>query len=82
MMNGELSEYERQRLENIKQNQEILKSLNIKPIVPEELKTPISKPKHVPAKRKVAVVEEAPSGRRQSSRIKNKQLGVSALDED
>jgi len=80
-MNGELSEYERQRLENIKQNQEILRSLNIKAIVPEELKNPPAKAKHVAAKRKIAAVEVLLE-KRQSSRLRNKELGLSALNED
>ncbi len=86
MMNAELSEYERQRLENIKQNQEILKQLNIKGIIPDELK---SKPAPVKAKAKprekrpIEKVEPAIiEPRRMSSRLQRKAAGTEGLDED
>lgn len=79
MMSNGLSEYERQRLENIKQNQEILKSLNIKAIIPEELKkSPVKAKRPVVKKSKSeeesAAVEEdlTQYGRRVSSRLLKK----------
>lgn len=86
MMNAELSEYERQRLENIKQNQEILKQLNIKGIIPEELKKPPVKAKAKPRERKrPSEAESAPAEpevRRVSTRLQRKAAGMDSLDED
>lgn len=85
MMNAELSEYERQRLENIKQNQEILKQLNIKGIIPDELK---NKPAPVKAKAKPREKRPAPAEptvaepRRISTRLQRKAAGMEGLDED
>lgn len=88
MMSNELSEYERKRLENIKQNQEILKSLNIKGIVPDELKkpavsTPAVKKARGPKEPKVTAPKESePLTRRVSTRLLKKSGGFEGLDED
>lgn len=84
-MGSELSEYERQRLENIRQNQAILKSLNIKSVVPEELKrAPIKTTAKAPRPKRPApaVDESALLARRSSSRLRNRTLGLEGLDED
>jgi WD repeat-containing protein 76 len=88
MMSNELSEYEKQRLENIKQNQEILKSLNIKGIVPEELKKPTKSTTSAKKSRSSNAVKpsnkavEEPLARRISSRLLKKTSGFEGLDED
>lgn len=90
MMSNDLSEYERKRLENIKQNQEILKSLNIKGIIPDELKKPpvstVKKSVKSSTRKTVAsVVEKEPSEpltRRVSSRLLRKSGNLEGLDED
>jgi WD repeat-containing protein 76 len=90
MMSNELSEYERKRLENIKQNQEILKSLNIKGIIPDELKKPVSSSATLAAKKArgpkepktTAVKESEPLTRRVSTRLLKKSGGFEGLDED
>lgn len=88
MMSNELSEYERKRLENIKQNQEILKSLNIKGIIPAEIKKPTvssAKKTRVDKKEKKEPAEQSsePLSRRVSSRLLRKSgSGFEALDED
>lgn len=90
-MSNELSEYERKRLENIKQNQEILKSLNIKGIIPDDLKKPITSSttvKSAKSTRKSSVSskkEKEPSEpltRRVSSRLLRKTANLEGLDED
>ena len=89
MMSNELSEYEKKRLENIKQNQEILKSLNIKGIIPDELKKTAKSV--VPTVKKARVnsedsrttsTTEALSARRVSSRLLKKTGILEGLDED
>lgn len=84
MMNAELSEYERQRLENIKQNQEILKQLNIKGIVPDELKSK-SKPAKAKPREKRSIAPDSiapPEPRRVSTRLQRKAGALEGLDED
>ena len=88
-MSNELSEYERKRLENIKQNQEILKSLNIKGIIPDELKKPatttattVKKARGTKESKTTAVKESEPLTRRVSSRLLKKTAGFEGLDED
>ena len=87
MMSNELSEYERKRLENIKQNQEILKSLNIKGIIPDELKKPaVAKKPRTSAPKAPKPDKEAssePLTRRISSRLLKKSgASFEGLDED
>ena len=90
-MSNELSEYEKKRLENIKQNQEILKSLNIKGIIPDELKKPVkpaAKPVGSSVKKARVSTEETSGasagegGRRVSSRLLRKSGLLEGLDED
>ena len=86
MMSNDLSEYERKRLENIKQNQEILKSLNIKGIIPEKPAVPAAKKARGVVSAKVRTQEpakiEEPRSRRISSRLLKKTIGFEGLDED
>lgn len=83
-----MSEYERKRLENIKQNQEILKSLNIKGIIPVEAKKPAVsgvKKTRVEKKEKETTpsTSSEPLSRRVSSRLlKRSGSGFEGLDED
>lgn len=90
-MSNELSEYERKRLENIKQNQEILKSLNIKGIIPDELKksapsistsTAAKKARGPKEPKTTAAKESEPLTRRVSTRLLKKSSGFEGLDED
>lgn len=90
-MSNDLSEYERKRLENIKQNQEILKSLNIKGIIPDELKKPTPSTSTTTATKKArgsketkttAAKEIEPLSRRVSTRLLKKTGGFEGLDED
>ena len=80
-MSNELSEYEKKRLENIKQNQEILKSLNIKGIIPDELKNQLNRllnqlvpvlKRRVFLLKKQVVQARGEGGRRVSSRLLRK----------
>ena len=91
MTSNELSEYERKRLENIKQNQEILKSLNIKGIIPQELKKPAPSTSATTAAKKArsseetkttAVKEIEPLSRRVSTRLLKKTGGFEGLDDE
>lgn len=90
MMSNELSEYEKKRLENIKQNQEILKSLNIKGIIPDEIKKaakpvgPIVKKARVNSEESAAaaVTDTTMNARRVSSRLLRKTGSLEGLDED
>lgn len=86
MMSNDLSEYERKRLENIKQNQEILKSLNIKGIIPVVVKkTTVSGVKKARVEKKAATPDASsePISRRVSSRLlKRSGSGFEGLDED
>lgn len=81
---NELSEYEQRRLENIRQNQQVLQSLHISklPLLPAMAKsTTIAKPKakHVMSEEQGSLVVQLT---RRSSRLLQKQLGICLLDRE